>query len=63
MSYFNFLLSFCVFFFLTLLPVKSDVVNYIEISGNERVSSETIKMFMETNINDDSFNKKSYLLS
>jgi outer membrane protein insertion porin family len=53
MSYFNFLLSFCVFFFLTLLPVKSDVVNYIEISGNERVSSETIKMFMETNINDD----------
>ena len=38
----------CIFF-----PAFAEVVNKIEISGNDRISSETIKMFSQVNIGDD----------
>ncbi len=38
---------------LSFMSVKSEIVKNIEILGNERVSSETILMFSDVNINDD----------
>ena len=39
--------------FTTTLIAKSEVINKINITGNERISDETIKMFSGVNINDD----------
>ena len=35
------------------LPAFSEVVKKIEITGNDRISTETIKMFSDINIGDD----------
>ena len=41
------------FFFLSVLKANSEIVKSIEIIGNERVSSETIKLFAKVNINEN----------
>ena len=40
-------------FFLSVLKANSEIVKSIEIIGNERVSSETIKLFAKVNINEN----------
>ncbi|WP_023648607.1 outer membrane protein assembly factor BamA [Candidatus Pelagibacter ubique] len=40
------------FTFFSILKVNSEIVKSIEIIGNERVSSETIKLFSKVNINE-----------
>ena len=40
-------------FFLSILKANSEIVKSIEIIGNERVSSETIKLFAKVNINEN----------
>ena len=40
-------------FFLSVLKANSEIVKSIEIIGNERVSSETIKLFANVNINEN----------
>ena len=40
------------FSFFSILNVNSEIVKSIEIIGNERVSSETIKLFSKVNINE-----------
>ena len=44
-----------ILFFLILIPKisYSEIVNKIEIIGNERISKETIKMFSKINIGDN----------
>ena len=41
------------FFFLSVLKANSEIVKSIKIIGNERVSSETIKLFANVNINEN----------
>ena len=53
MRHIKFLSSIFLLISLSFLPVKSEIVKNIEITGNERVSKETILMFSEVNINDD----------
>ena len=38
---------------LITLPVNSEILKKIEVEGNQRVSSETIKIFTQTKINTD----------
>ena len=38
---------------MTTLIARSEVINKINITGNERIPDETIKMFSGVNINDD----------
>ena len=46
--------SILIFFFLILTNVlKAEIVKEINIQGNQRISSETIKMFTGVSINDD----------
>ena len=46
--------SLLIFFFLILTNVlKAEIVKEINIQGNQRISSETIKMFTGVSINDD----------
>ena len=45
--------SIFLFFFLIISTSLSEIVKKIEISGNERVSDETIKMFSSVSLNDD----------
>ena len=40
-------------FYLSLTPLFAEVVEKIEIQGNERISKETILLFSKTNIKDD----------
>ncbi len=47
----NFLILFFSFIFCTLL--KAEIINKIDIEGNQRISSETIKMFAGVSINND----------
>ena len=44
---------FLLLFFLSVLKANSEIVKSIEIIGNERVSSETIKLFARVNINEN----------
>ena len=44
---------FILVFFLLTFNAYSDVVEEIKIDGNKRISSETIKMFSEIELNDD----------
>ena len=53
MSYIKLLSSIILLFSLFFTSVKSEIVKNIEITGNERVSDETILMFSDVNINDD----------
>ena len=39
-------------------PVKSEIINKIEIIGNERISSETITMFSTISLNEKIDDKK-----
>ena len=48
---FSLLLVFFYIIFNTIL--RAEIVQKIEIEGNERISLETIKMFSEVSINDD----------
>ena len=53
-NYNNFLIYFFIsIFFLYNYSAKSEIIKSIEISGNDRLSSETIIIFSELNINDD----------
>ena len=47
----NFITIFVFFIFTSL--TKAEIVNKLEISGNERVSKETIKVYGDFNINQD----------
>ena len=49
----NILTLITLFLSCIFLPAFGEVVNKIEISGNDRISSETIKMFSLVNIGDD----------
>ena len=42
-----------IFFYLTFTSFKTEIVTKIDIVGNERISSETIKMFAGVSLNDD----------
>ena len=50
--YINFIIFFT-FFLINVHPVYSEIVNKIEITGNDRISNETIKLFSDVSINDD----------
>ena len=41
------------FYFCTLINVHSEIVKNIKIVGNDRISEDTIKLFIDTKINDD----------
>ena len=49
--YINFVILFSCFL-INIFPVHSEIVNKIEISGNDRISNETIKLFSEVSVND-----------
>ena len=40
-------------FFLIFTSLSAEIVNKVEITGNQRVSNETIKMFADISIGDD----------
>ncbi len=47
---------FLVFFFFTFSSIpRAEIIEQINIEGNKRISSETIKMFAEVSINEDLF--------
>ncbi len=46
------LIVLSIFFFLANINAKSEIIEKIEIIGNERVSSETIIMFSDVNVKD-----------
>ncbi len=48
---FNLLLIF--FFFISTTVLKAEMIKEIDIEGNQRISSETIKMFADVSPNDD----------
>ncbi len=50
--YINFIIL-CVYFLINIHPVHSEIVNKIEITGNDRISNETIKLFSDVSIKDD----------
>ena len=50
------LITFLVYLFYSF-PIMAEVVNKINISGNSRVSSETIKIYGGVKINEDYFNR------
>ena len=53
--FFKILRILCLFFIFNLYFIKfsySDILKKIEISGNDRISTETIAMFSEVKIND-----------
>ena len=47
-----FKIVFLISFFFTV-NAFSKTLNKIEVSGNDRISDETIKLFISVNINDD----------
>ena len=49
----NILVLVTLFLSCIFLPAFSEVVKKIEISGNDRISNETITMFSQVNIGDD----------
>ena len=50
--YINFIILF-IYFLINIYPVHSEIVNKIEITGNDRISNESIKLFSDVSINDD----------
>ena len=46
-------ISIILFFTLFIFKANSEIIKKIEVSGNQRVSSETIKIFSEIKVNDD----------
>ena len=42
-----------IFYFITQLSAYSEIVKKIEVKGNERISSDTIIMFADVNINEN----------
>ena len=50
---FKIYLLFTFFLLISTLVVKSEIVDTIKIEGNERISSETIKMFSDVSYGDD----------
>ena len=55
--YFKQLISIILFTFFIILNVNSEIVRKIEISGNERISSETIKLFANVELSENINNK------
>ncbi|WP_440923387.1 outer membrane protein assembly factor BamA [Candidatus Pelagibacter sp.] len=49
----NFLLKIVILFFFLLTSVSSEIVKKFEISGNKRISDETIIIFSDINLNDE----------
>ena len=49
----NIIFKLLVIFTLIILPANSAILNKIEVKGNQRVSSETIKIFSQAKINSD----------
>ena len=49
----NIYIKILLFFFLMIFSVNAEIVKKIEVKGNQRVSSETIKIFSEVEINSD----------
>ena len=45
--------SFCLISILFLSHSYSSTLNNIEIKGNDRISDETIKLFIDLNINEE----------
>ena len=57
------LIKIFIFSFIFLNNGIADIIKDIKISGNERISSETIKIFTTVDINDDiNENKINYIL-
>ena len=50
---FNFLLKIVTLFFLLLTSVNSEIIKKFDISGNQRISDETIIIFSEIKLNDE----------
>ena len=50
---FNFLLKIITLFFLLLTSVNSEIIKKFDISGNQRISDETIIIFSEIKLNDE----------
>ena len=46
-------LFFIFFFSISTLVAKAEIINKINVEGNQRISSETIQMFSGTSINED----------
>ena len=53
MNYLKFITVINILFFLLFFPASSEVIKKINISGNERISNETILMFSNVNIEDN----------
>tara|TARA_B100001123_G_C15001537_1_gene903751 strand:+ start:122 stop:538 length:417 start_codon:yes stop_codon:yes gene_type:complete len=49
----NIYIKIALIFFLFSFSAKAEIIKKIEINGNQRVSSETIKIFTEVEINKD----------
>ena len=52
----TFLYSLLVFVFMFTVNLKADVLKKIEISGNSRISSETIKVYGDIELNKNDLN-------
>jgi len=50
--YINFIILIT-FFFINTYSVRSEIVNKIEIIGNERISDDTVKLFSQVSLDDD----------
>ena len=46
-------LLFVFFFFISTFALKAEVINKINIEGNQRISTETIRMFSGISVGDD----------
>ena len=58
----NFFYPYLIFFFLLLSSSLAETINSINIKGNERVSSETIKMFSDIEIGSEFTPNKSNII-
>ena len=58
----NFFYPYLIFFFLLLSSSLAETINSINIKGNERVSSETIKMFSDIEVGSEFTPNKSNLI-
>ena len=48
-------LFFIFFYFLFIQVLKAEIVEKINVEGNQRISSDTIKMFSGVSVNDNLF--------
>ncbi len=58
----NFFYSYLIFFFLLLSNSLAETINSINVKGNERVSSETIKMFSDVEVGSEFTPNKSNII-